>query len=322
MERSVDLTIVVCTRNRAAWLKGTLRALNEIRSSRSWELLLVDNASTDATADVIARADDCGGRLRYLRAERIGSGAARDYAWRHARGRVVAFTDDDCYPAPDFVDATLGVFDRFPAVGCVGGRILLHDPEDARVTIEESTTAIMYAPHSFIEAGSLHCANLSLRRSVLERIDGFDVELGAGTPFPCEDIDVVAATLWCGVPVRFDPAPTVAHHHRRRAADIPALWRSYDAGRGAYYAKYLLRSDTRMVYLRNLLRLAKRHESRHDLIRLSREMRAGFAYLRHRRAYASLAVAVPLGTAAYGVVAFIVAGRVLQRRFARLQRAN
>ena len=106
---------------------------------------------------------------------------------------MIALTDDDCYVAEDYVDAVLAAFDGRPDVGVLGGRILLFDPDDARVTIDERDHPVEMAPHSFVVAGAIKGANLSFRREALQKIGGFDPGLGAGTPFPCEDIDAVAA---------------------------------------------------------------------------------------------------------------------------------
>ena len=150
--------------------------------------------------------------------------------------------------AEDYVDAVLAAFDGRPDVGVLGGRILLFDPDDARVTIDERDHPAEIAPRSFVEAGAVKGANLSFRREALQAIGGFDPELGAGTPFPCEDIDAVASVLWAGYRGRYDPRPVVLHHHRRREPDVPRLRAGYDRGRGAYYAKFLLRPDCRRAY--------------------------------------------------------------------------
>ena len=310
----IDLSIVICTRNRAATLQGTLDALARIRSLRCWEAVIADNGSTDDTASVIAQSDQCGGRLRFLRVDRIGLGAGRDAAWRQSRGRIIAFTDDDCYLAPDYVDTLLKVFEDYPSVGCVGGRILLFDSEDARVTIDERTQAVETPPRRFVDAGLLHGANLAFRRSTLETIGGMDPDLGAGTPFPCEDIDGVAATLWSGQSALFHPAPVVWHHHRRRKADVDALHASYDRGRGAYYAKYLLRPDTRSATLRGWWNIARHYNNRKGLVRLAREMRSGAAYLRHKKAFGFVVAAAPIAVVKYGAVFGMVAWRILRRQ--------
>ncbi|MGI4955014.1 MAG: glycosyltransferase family 2 protein [Janthinobacterium lividum] len=295
-DSSVDLSIVVCTRNRAASLGGMLRSLAELHNRHSWEVILADNASSDDTAGVIGRPDPGGGRLRYMRVDRVGLGAARDAAWRQASGRIIAFTDD--YLAPDYVDAVVGVFDRHAGLGCLGGRILLYDPRDAAVTSDERTEQAGTPPRVFADAGILHGANLLLPRSTLVDIGGFDSDLGAGTEFPCEDIDVVTAVLWSGRPALFHPAPVVWHHHGRRVADIGKLFMGYDKGRGAYFAKHLLRPDTRSAYLRGWWAVSRRDQTRYGLVRITREMRAAFSYLRHKKAYGFLAAAMPVAAAA------------------------
>ena len=142
MDKAPVVSIIICTRNRAKSLGGTIKSLTQIKSGYEWEAILVDNASTDNTTQVFKENWDCGGRFRYLRVDQVGLGAARDAAWRQARGRIISFTDDDCYLAPDYVDRVVEAFTAHPEVGCVGGRILLYDPQDARVTIDERLAVI------------------------------------------------------------------------------------------------------------------------------------------------------------------------------------
>ncbi|UVI39095.1 glycosyltransferase family 2 protein [Qipengyuania spongiae] len=306
-----ELSIIICTRNRAPSLGPMLAALQAVRSERAWELLLIDNASTDETRQILdaAAGDFPDARVETVTA--IGLGAARDAAWRMAKGDIVLFTDDDCYVAPDIVDATLEAFAKHPQTGLIGGRILLHDPSDYPVTIDERTETEMIAPYSFAPPGTLQGANFAFRRSALEAIGGIDTMLGAGTPFPCEDIDAVAACLWAGIPGRFDPTMVVRHHHGRKAADFPLLMEGYDRGRGAYFAKYMLRPDSRDAYLSGWMRERFSVPSRSDLAALLRELRSALRYLRARRAWAALLVGVPLAAGMWLALAARIAGRKL-----------
>jgi GT2 family glycosyltransferase len=213
----------------------------------------------------------------------------------------VCFTDDDCYVASDFIDAILKAFEGWPQVGAIGGRILLHDPADARVTIDEREEPALYPTHTVLEAGQIQGANVSFRRRALEESGGFDPDLGAGTPFPAEDVDAVAAVMWAGFDVRYDPRPTVSHHHGRKDADIPVLMANYDAGRGAYWAKFILRPDTRVAYLRKWWSAARDQPETETLGRLNRELKSAFRYAALKRRYGSIAIAVP---AAAAVIAF------------------
>lgn len=260
MNASVELSIIICTRNRAVTLPACLNALSKLRSDRTWEVLMVDNASTDATADVLAKADKLGGRMRVMRVDRIGLGHARDAAWREARGNVVSFTDDDCYVAVDYVDAVLAVFDEAPDIACVGGRIMLYDSDDVGLGVDTREFRMELAPRRYVSPGCFQGANLSIKRSVLEKIGGVDTDLGAGTPFPCEDIDMVAAIVWQGFRALYDPSPTVWHHHGRKLTDVDKVLAGYDRGGGAYFAKYIMRCDSRKVYMTKIISMRNNSE--------------------------------------------------------------
>ena len=308
---SLDLSIVICTRNRAGQLRGTLDSLMAMKTNRRWEAILVDNASTDATADVIRRASEADPRIRYSREERIGLNAARDCGWREARSAIISWTDDDCYVAEDYVDAVLAAFGGRPDVGAVRGRILLFDPEDARVTIDERAHPVEVAPRSFVKAGAFKGANLSFRREALETIGGFDPEFGVGSSFPGGDIDTVAAVLWAGFKARYDPRPLVHHHHRRRLPDVPRLRAGYDRGRGAYYAKFLLRPECRRAFVAGWLGEVRRNLDGAGLVQLSRELRSAATYLRARRKIGPLVAWALPALAVYGTAALATGARAV-----------
>lgn len=296
----IEVSIIVCTRNRSSRLSGTLDALRALRSEHSYEIIWVDNASTDDTGAVLRRRLAGDPHARYVFCERIGLGAARNFGWQLSRGQIVAFTDDDCYPAPDYVDAVLAAFSDHPDAGVIGGRILLHNPKHAKVTIDECQTVRRYQKRSYVRAGVLQGANIAFRREALTAVDGMDPELGAGTPFPCEDADAIVAVLWAGFDGYFDPRPMVRHDHGRTEADMPALLRTYDRGRGCFFAKYLLRSDTRLAFLLGWLRSAWHRRDWAGLQTLWTEMATAGQYARSKQRYDALLIAVPFGAAVLG----------------------
>jgi hypothetical protein len=96
-----------------------------------------------------------------------------------------------------------------------------------------------------------------MRKIVLSEIGGYDERMGAGTKFAAEDIDLAAAALWSGVMGVYDPRPVVYHHHGRKTqAESAKLLTFYGAGRGAYYAKYVLKRESSRTYLRAWMRSA------------------------------------------------------------------
>lgn len=238
----MDLSLIISTRNRAESLQRTLQAIEQIQTQADWELVVVDNGSTDDTAAVLDSFKNSS-RLNVLVVQEPTPGLAnaRNAGVRAASGEVLVFTDDDCLPTINFIDATKLVFDEDARIGFSGGRILLHDPSDQPITIQESMTREQIEPGQFIEAGLIQGANFAFRRSALLQIGGFDPFFGAGSFYAVEDIDSVArvsAAGWRGV---YDPRPLVYHHHGRKTlADATVLESTYARGRGAYYVKCML----------------------------------------------------------------------------------
>lgn len=242
MDRVASISVVVCTRNRAPRLAMFLDSVRSLQLSEPWELVLVDSASTDSTLEQLQSfAVSFGRNCSVHRATRKGLGHARNVGLAAATAPIVAFFDDDCYAAPDYLAQVLDCFREQPTLGYIGGRIELFDPDDLPVTIKTSRQRAEYPAGTLLRAGEIHGANMAFRRASLNSIGGFDDALGAGTPFPCEDIDVLARLSLAGVAGAYDPRPVVRHHHGRKTAqDYESLMEGYDAGRGAFFSKMLL----------------------------------------------------------------------------------
>src|SRR4051812_48213770 len=132
---TLPLSVLVCSRNRVERLKRCVEAMLAVKASHDWELVIVDNASTDGTANFLSTLSPNGVRpkVTILTEPVPGKGRALNIGWRRAEGQIIAFTDDDCYVTPDYVDAVISAFDR--DVGFVGGRVLLFDEGDFPITI-------------------------------------------------------------------------------------------------------------------------------------------------------------------------------------------
>lgn len=249
------ISLVLCTRNRVSQLERTLESLRHLELPQRWELVIVDNGSSDGTPDLLrGLSDDPTRSLRVVHEPTPGLGTARNSGWRASSGSIIAFTDDDCYPASDYLARVEQCFAERADLGFVGGRILLHDPSDARVTIQEHSEPVEFPPRRLVPAGWIQGAAFACRRQALEDIGGFDARFGAGTPFACEDIDAVARISAAGWVGSYDPRPVVAHHHGRKPGpEIDRLHHTYSVGRGAYFAKSLrdpvLRRSTLRAWL-------------------------------------------------------------------------
>lgn len=242
----MELSIILCSRNRAPTLATTLKRYRALKSSHSWELIVVDNGSTDRTPTVIEKFQiDSNLPLRHITEPEPGLSCARNTGLQAASGTILAFTDDDCYPQPDYVNTLLSVY-RASDADLVGGKILPHEPQDAKATVLERDTPQVLPPYTFPKGGFVFGANLSCTAELAHQLDGFDELLGAGTPLhSAEDIEFVARALERGAVARYDPRPTVYHAHGRRSdKELRDLGRGYDIGRGAYYGKVLLTMPT------------------------------------------------------------------------------
>ncbi len=221
----MDVSVVVCTYNRAASLGLTLKALEEqvVPPALAWELVVVDNNSTDTTREVVgAFATTARIRVRYLFEPRQGLSHARNAGVGQAGGAIVAFTDDDVRPEPDWVAGVRAIVDETGA-DIVGGRILPqweHRPPPwlaARPAIR-GPFAIMDQPLGgpLLEARgkpNVWGANMAFRREVFARAGLFDPGLGVTGQklYRGEEVDLVRRALDAGCRVVYDPRLVVWH---------------------------------------------------------------------------------------------------------------
>lgn len=281
----MQISLIVCTRNRASRLPDFLARISALDfPPDDWELILVDHASTDDTPSVLetfaASAPFC---VQRTRSAARALTEAKNEAIARTRGEIVAFTDDDCYPRPDYLRALVEVFAEHD-VGVVGGRVVLHDPTDAKVSIRDVDRATVIEPESFVPAGLIHGANMAVRRDVVRDIGGFDPLFGPGTPCVAgEDVEYISRAIRAGWRGRYDPRPVVAHHHGRKPGrDAEQHRRGYDYGRGAYYTKLLMDSRARRRCLREWYEGTRRAPRNVAAGRLLRELAGGRRYLMQR----------------------------------------
>lgn len=119
----MKLSVAICTWNRAAMLRETLRSLSAARPpDEPWEVVVVDNNSTDATPAVVAEFEDCL-PLRRVSETRQGHSHSRNRAVAEATGRFLVWTDDDVQVDSRWLVAYAEALDRHPGAGFLGGPI-------------------------------------------------------------------------------------------------------------------------------------------------------------------------------------------------------
>jgi len=260
------IALVIVTRNRREKLLRTLESLTKLRTRLTWELIVVDNGSTDGTGIALgAFAAAFAQPVRLVYEPAPGQGNARNAGWKSAEAQIVAYLDDDCYPAEDYLDAVVECFAETPNLGFVSGRILLYDETDFRITIQESLTRVPLAPQSFIRPGVIQGANSAFRRASLAEVGGFDARFGgAKGQFLAEELDVAARISTAGWHGAYDPRPLVYHHHGRKTrVEAWRLMRVYQRGIGGFYAKCLFFDrQLRIPFLANFRSIRRLHSWR------------------------------------------------------------
>ena len=262
MSAPVAISVVVATRDRQRRLRRCLDALAVAARAMTapTQIVLVDNADADATHAIAALAPpDLA--LDIVREPKPGLSIARNAGLRIARGAIIAFTDDDCLAADDWLRTMAARYAAMPDVDAIGGWVGLDDPDDLPTSIRTSEEAMDIRSTTDAHDRLIGC-NFSLRRTALARIGAFDPRLGAGSPARAgEDLDFFHRLLRSRLRIRYEPAVRVRHAHGRRdAAELAELRYGYALGRGAFYAKHMLNGDAKILLraAREAIDLARR----------------------------------------------------------------
>ena len=231
-------SVIICSRNRASQLAECLAKIpNDSFEADDVELILVDSASSDETAEIMAdHAAKAIYPVKCLTAPKAGLGLARNLGIEAATRELLVFTDDDCYLSDDYIVQLLHHFDKERYQFC-GGRILLWDETDAMVSVNYHNEFFLIPAGHFLAAGTIQGANMVLHRDIIEKVGSFNPHLGAGTQLRCEDIELLGRASMNGFTGAHLPQLVVYHHHRRKIGPpIKQLRQENDIARGAYYA--------------------------------------------------------------------------------------
>lgn len=256
------ISIVVCTANRSKQLKQCLaHIVNSQNPGGAYELIVVDNNSSDDTKDVVAgfgNSSFC--EIKYVFEGRQGHSRARNRGLAEAKYPLVAFTDDDCYVARDWMVSILREFSMDPSLHILGGRVELAQAGDQPVGIRPFTDRIQVSSFRELHSRMIGC-NFVCTRKVFDEIGVFDAHLGKGSPCACaEDTDFFYRALKKGFKILYAPEMAVSHAHgRSTSASTQSVRDDYARGRGAFYCKYILKGDLlimkeAMWEVRNLVR--------------------------------------------------------------------
>jgi glycosyltransferase involved in cell wall biosynthesis len=218
-------SVIICTFNRAPLLEATLESLSRSVTTRSWDIVVVDNNSSDRTRQVVTEfASTASVPVFYLFEARQGKSIALNAGIGHARGDLLLMTDDDVEVDPGWLEETIRAFDDHPVIDYTGGPVTPIWDAPAPAWLDQTrsdlwgTVAILdYGPDRFVFEERKRVplgANMAVRRSLIDRVGGFHPELGrtGRSLLGQEQAEFFARTRARGVRGLYVPAMRVAHH--------------------------------------------------------------------------------------------------------------
>lgn len=252
------ISVVISTYNRADLLAEAIDHVlgQQDPDTPRFELLVVDNNSTDRTRTVVAAAEARDGRARYIFEPNQGLSHARNAGIAAARAPILTFTDDDVRVGPGWVAAIARTFRDYPGVSAVGGKVLPLWPAPPPPWL----TRAGWGPLALVDHGDdpvrvdasnplcLVGANLAVSRRAFELVGGFStvVQRVTDTVGSMEDDEFLQRLFRAGCFGVYDPRIVIHAAVQRERLDR-AYHRQWHTGHGHFHAlvrpQYLERSN-------------------------------------------------------------------------------
>ncbi|BAY63319.1 glycosyl transferase family protein [Calothrix brevissima NIES-22] len=226
MSESVDFTVAIPTYNGESRLPELLERLrNQLYTETlAWEIIVVDNNSTDNTADLIKNYQagwQCPYPLKYCFEAKQGAGYARKRAVEEAKGKFIGFLDDDNYPVSNWVAVAYAFGQKYPQAGAYGSQIHpdweVEPPKDFQriapflAITERGDLPLIYEPHQRLLPPS---AGLVIRRQAwLESIPSQMILTGrvSNNTLTSEDLEMLSYLQKSGWEIWYNPEMEIYH---------------------------------------------------------------------------------------------------------------
>ena len=194
MAQRIEVSVIVPTYNRKAWLKECLDALIKQTYPRTrYEIIVADDGSSDGTAELVKSYKG----IIYLHQQNQGQAAARNLGLSAAHGSIIAFTDDDCIPSKDWIDHGVEALSS----------LRLDGVEGLTTTDKEKTSPLSVITYTYHGGGFMTC-NCFYTKKALDAVGGF---AAARHMRFREDTDLALRMMDAGFNLSFDERPKVFH---------------------------------------------------------------------------------------------------------------
>lgn len=243
--------ITVCISSiRAKTLGETIEAIQR-QEFAEWELIVIVQGEDPEPRRVVERYAETDARIRCLHLNEFGTSRGRNAGIAAAKYDLIAITDDDCAPAPDWLQVIDGYFSREPDLGLLAGSLVAPPPERPGISKCPATIApeLVFDPATMEKCPahfSIAGANMAVRRKAWEQAGPFDESIGPGAIIPSsEEIEYTLRLEKNRIKMRCTPRSVVIHTYGRRYGwkAVMALGKSYALGQGAIAAKMTLQGN-------------------------------------------------------------------------------
>lgn len=232
-----EIAVIICSYNRARHIVGAMDSLYSQTVSRErYEVIVVDNNSTDDTGDVCDKyiREHPDYDIRYFTENRQGSSHARNKGARESSAPLLAFMDDDAVAETDFIERMLVLFEELPQAAGAGGRIIPKYIPEEPVWMSYFVSSLVgnfdYGPErcEFKNGKYPLESNMALRRRFFEALEGFSADqpgVVGGIRIGGEGKDLFNRLRELGGRIYYDPGIRVHH-----IVEVSKLSRKYLAG--------------------------------------------------------------------------------------------
>lgn len=228
MQEIIFISVIIITYNRKDTLEKAIGSIfSQDYPESMYEIVVVDDGSTDGTEDLIKILDK-EHSIVYFKQGRKGPAAARNLGIRNAKGKIIAFLDSDCIAPRDWLSTIAGLYKRHPETVSVGGSS--ESGPLKKSFINGFAKLVFYRPAPRQTEGyvnSVATRSLSFKKEIFQEIGYFDEVIG----YP-EDTEFNLRLNLKGYKIYYSPALTVMHIH---PFDLFSCYkREFDIGRTDY----------------------------------------------------------------------------------------
>src|SRR5581483_8713861 len=246
-KETMKFSVLIATRNRPDDLVPCLRTVLALDYA-DYEVVVLDQSTSDASERAVREAFGAEERLRYLRSETVGKSVALNLLIEAACGELLALTDDDTVVPPDWLTAIETAFQEVPEADILFGQV--HADSKNSCLPDAHIPALYFQERRWLKHGEVAGmgANMAMRREIALRTGRFDTLMGPGTElYAAEEGDFIYRAQKAGARILLEPSVKLVHLAWRPSDEWSRVLFYYGTGDAAFALKHVRCRDWRMI---------------------------------------------------------------------------